>query len=266
MKALFSELRPALASTLVLGFVTCGVYPALVWGVSQVTFQREANGSLIADADGTLRGSRLIGQSFSSDKYFIPRPSSAGTGYDASSSSGSNLGPTSKKLLNGTVKGTLLAPAQPGGEWLPGPDVVEFDGLKLRALLYCEQNGLPYQLLQDGKPADAAPYKDAKGEFNQVQLIKAFNHDAQPDDKPLTIRASVPLPADAITGSGSGLDPNISPANARLQVARVARLRGLPASKVEELVAEHTEKPDLGLFGEPRVHVLRLNLALDGLK
>jgi K+-transporting ATPase ATPase C chain len=98
MKAFFSEIRGAVMSTLVLAVVLCGLYPLAVWGLGQALFRDKANGSLIVDKDGTVRGSRLLGQNFTADKYFHPRPSSAGNGYDASNSSGSNLGPTSQKL------------------------------------------------------------------------------------------------------------------------------------------------------------------------
>src|SRR5262245_55977229 len=98
MKMLLSELRSAVAVTLALALVCCGLYPVVVFGLGQVLFPKKANGSLIVDADGTIRGSRLIGQPFTADKYFHPRPSAAGSGYDPTSSSGSNLGPTSQKL------------------------------------------------------------------------------------------------------------------------------------------------------------------------
>jgi K+-transporting ATPase ATPase C chain len=98
MKKHFSELRSAIAATLVLAVVCCGLYPLVVYGFAQVLFRDKANGSIIVEKDGTIRGSRLLGQQFTADKYFHPRPSAAGNGYDAANSSGSNLGPTSKKL------------------------------------------------------------------------------------------------------------------------------------------------------------------------
>ncbi len=100
MKNLYAEIRSAVMATLVLAAVCCGLYPLVVYGLAQALFRDQANGSLITDAGGTLRGSRLLGQPFSADKYFHPRPSAAGTGYDATSSGGSNLGPTSKKLAD----------------------------------------------------------------------------------------------------------------------------------------------------------------------
>ena len=104
MKKLFSEIRSAVMVTLALAVVCCGLYPLVVFGVSQVLFHDKANGSLIVDKDGTIHGSRLIGQSFTADKYFHPRPSAAGNGYDPTSSSGSNLGPTSQKLNDAIVQ------------------------------------------------------------------------------------------------------------------------------------------------------------------
>jgi K+-transporting ATPase ATPase C chain len=98
MKKLFSEIRSAVMVTLALAVVGCGLYPLVVFGVSQLLFHNQANGSLIVGNDGTIHGSRLIGQSFTADKYFHSRPSAAGNGYDPTSSSGSNLGPTSQKL------------------------------------------------------------------------------------------------------------------------------------------------------------------------
>ncbi len=98
MKEFFSEIRGAVVSTLVLAIVCCGLYPLVVFGIGQALFHNKADGSLIVDSSGTIRGSRLLGQQFASDKYFHSRPSAAGNGYDPTSSSGSNLGPTSQKL------------------------------------------------------------------------------------------------------------------------------------------------------------------------
>ena len=191
MKELFSEIRGAVVSTLILAVVCCGIYPLLVFGIAQVTFPDKANGSLLVDKDGTVRGSRLLGQQFTDAKYSHPRPSAAGNGYDAANSCGSNLGPTSQKLN---------------------------DAIKDRIAAYRAENGL--------KESDA-------------------------------------VPADAVTASGSGLDPHISVRNAELQVARIAKARGLPVEKVLALVRANTDAPDLGILGEPGVNVLLLNLALD---
>ena len=193
MKTLFAEIRSAVLVTLMLAVVCCGLYPLAVFGVSQFLYRDKANGSLIVDAKGTVLGSNLIGQPFSADKYFHPRPSAAGNGFDGTASGGSNLGPTSKKLA---------------------------DSIAQNVTDYRKQNGLV---------------------------------------------ADAPVPADAVTASGSGLDPHISPRNAELQAARVARVRGLAAEKVQELIRENTDEPSLGFLGEPGVNVLRLNLALDRL-
>jgi K+-transporting ATPase ATPase C chain len=191
MKELFSEFRGAVMSTLVLAVVCCGIYPLIVFGIGQAAFQAKANGSLIVEKDGTVLGSKLLGQGFTAEKYFHPRPSAAGNGYDAANSSGSNLGPTSQKLN---------------------------DAIKDRIAAYRAENGL--------KETD-------------------------------------PVPADAVTASGSGLDPHISLRNAELQAARVAKVRGLAVEKVRELVRANTDSPDLGILGEPGVNVLKLNVALD---
>ncbi len=191
MKALYSEIRSAVFVTLALAMVCCGLYPLLVFGLGQALFPAKANGSLIVDAQGVVRGSRLIGQAFSDDKYFHSRPSAAGNGYDATSSGGSNLGPTSRKLK----------------------EVIE-------------QN--------------VADYRKGNG-----------------------LATNAPVPAAAVTSSGSGLDPHIAIQDAELQTAWVAKTRQLNPEKVRELIRQHTEGPDLGLLGEPGVNVLTLNLALD---
>jgi potassium-transporting ATPase KdpC subunit len=193
MKAFFSEIRGAVMSTLVLAVICCGLYPFIVFAISQAIFHDKANGSLIVDKDGAVRGSRLLAQGFTAEKYFHPRPSAAGNGYDAASSGGSNLGPTSQKLN---------------------------DAIKDRIDAYRKENGLG---------------------------------------------GNEPVPADAVTASGSGLDPHISLHNAQLQTARVAKARGLSEDKVRELVEQNTDGRDLGVFGESGVNVLQLNLALDQL-
>src|SRR5215471_20273300 len=108
MKAFFSEIRGAVVSTLVLALVCCGLYPLIVFGISQALFYEKANGSLIVDKDGAVRGSKLLAQGFTAEKYFHPRPSAAGNGYDSTSSGGSNLGPTSQKL-NDAIKDRIDA-------------------------------------------------------------------------------------------------------------------------------------------------------------
>ncbi len=195
MKIVISQIRPAVVSTLVLAAICCGFYPLAVTGIAKAAFAKQADGSLITDKNGTVIGSFLLGQNFSGETYFHPRPSAAGAnGYDAASSGGSNLGPTSQKLA-GQIKGRVAA--------------------------YRAINGL--------------------AENQQV-------------------------PADAVTASGSGLDPHISPANAALQSARVAKARSIAPEKVRKLIAANTDKASFGFLGEDGVNVLKLNLALDAKK
>jgi len=239
---MLKELGPGFRLTLAFTVLTGLLYPVIMTGVSQIIFPKQANGSLIT-VNGKVVGSELIGQQFSKPEYFHPRPSSAGGGYDATASSGSNLGPTSAKLLHGTTKMDDK-----------NNEVVDFDGINLRIVHYCLDNEIPYD---SSIPLDQ--FKDAKGELDEVKLIKAFN-----DDKtPLVFTPKSPIPADAVTGSSSGLDPHISPANAQVQAARVARARHAQIDQVTNLIAQSTEKPDLGFLGEPRVNVSLLNLALD---
>ncbi len=188
-------IRPAIALTLVFVVLTGLLFPAAIWGVSQAAFPHQANGSMVVK-DGKVVGSELIGQTFAGPTFFHPRPSAAGSGYDASNSSGTNLGPTNPKLLEGADG---------------------FDGVKQLAMAYRRDNGLA---------------EDVK------------------------------IPADAVTRSASGLDPHISPRNAGLQAIRVAKARGVSLDSIQKLVSECTEAPLLGVFGESRVHVLRLNLKL----
>jgi len=189
-------------------------------------------------------GSSLIGQNFTKPEYFHPRPSAAGSdGYDASSSSGSNLGPTSAKLIHGTTK---LDDKK--------KEVVDFDGINLRIVHYCLENDIPYE---SSVPLDQ--FRDSSGNIDDAKLIKAFNN----DKTPLLFTPQRPIPSDAVTGSGSGLDPHISPANAAAQATRVAKARGVSADQVKQLIAQFTEAPAFGILGDPRVNVLPLNLALD---
>lgn len=191
MKTILAELRMALVAVACLALLVCGFYPGLVWVLGQVLFADKANGSFV-EIDRRTVGSLLIGQPFAEPKYFYPRPSAAGSGYDASNSAGTNLGPISKKLI---------------------------DHVAARIARYRELNGLA------------------------------------PD---------VPIPADAVTASASGLDPDISVENALLQAPRVARARGMSLDAVKQKIRLYTEGRQFGILGEPRVNVLLLNLALDG--
>lgn len=187
---MLQHIRPALVLLLLLTLLTGFVYPLVTTGIAEVLFPSQADGSLIVRG-GAVAGSELIGQPFSGDRYFHPRPSAAGTGYDAAASSGSNLGPTSKAL---------------------------FDRIR-----------------------------------SDAQILKAEN-------------PSPIIPVDLVTTSGSGLDPHISPDAARFQAPRVARARGLAEDRMSSLIAAHTEQRTLGILGEPRVNVLKLNFALDELR
>jgi len=239
---MWEQILPGLRIKVFMTVLLGVVYPLAMTGVSQVLFPRQSNGSLVKAGDKTI-GSELIGQNFSKPEYFHPRPSSAGGGYDATASSGSNLGPTSAKLLRGTTKMDDKK-----------NEVVDFDGISLRVVHYSLENGIPYE-----SSAPLEQFKDAKGDLDDVKLIKAFN-----DEKaPLLFTPKAPIPADAVTGSSSGLDPHISPANAEIQAARVAKSRNIPAAQARELIARSTDQAALQIFGEPRVNVLKLNLALD---
>ncbi len=241
---MLKELKAGFLMMVVMTVITGFLYPAVITAIAQVVFHDRANGSLVV-SNGQVVGSRLLGQSFAKPEYFHPRPSAAGSGYDPTASGGTNLGPTSAKLLNGTINMDDKSKAE----------VVGFDGIKDRLVHYCVDNGIAYE---SSVPLDR--FEDAHGDLDDVKLIKAFN-----DDKaPLVFRAKEPIPADAVTTSASGLDPHISPRNAELQLARVAKARGVAVDQVRALVAQHTEGRTLGFLGEPHVNVLELNLALDG--
>ena len=173
-----------LATTVLLGIG----YPLVVTGLAQLVFPKQANGELISGPGGKLIGSHLIGQPFTAPGYFYSRPSAAGTGYDPTSSGGSNLGPTNKALID---------------------------------------------------RVDAS-----------VKALQPTNPNA-------------PIPADLVTTSGSGLDPDVSPASAEFEILRVAHERGMSEQDVRGLVAKHTQQRQFGFLGEPRVNVLDLNLDLD---
>ena len=239
---MWKEILPGIRIKLFMTVLLGVVYPIAMTGISQAIFPKQANGSLIT-AGGKVIGSEIIGQNFSKPEYFHPRPSAAGSGYDASASSGSNLGPTSAKLMHGTTKMDDKK-----------NEVVDYDGISLRMVHYCVDNDIPYE---SSMPLDR--FKGADGNLDDVKLIKAFN-----DDKtPLIFKPKAPIAADAVTASSSGLDPHISPANAQAQASRVAQARGISVDQANQIVARFTEGPDFGLLGEPRVNVLKLNLAMD---
>jgi potassium-transporting ATPase KdpC subunit len=190
MSTMLRQLRPALVAMVIFTVLTGVAYPLFVTGIGQLFFHDEANGSLIK-IDGTVVGSSLIGQSFTSPQYFHPRPSAAGDGYDGTASSGSNLGPTNPDYLKTVAE---------------------------RVAAYRTENGLGTDAL---------------------------------------------VPVDAVTASGSGLDPQISVRNARLQAPRVAQERGLELDVVMRAIDDHTSERPLAVLGDPGVNVLELNIALD---
>ena len=239
---MLKELGPGLRLTIIFTVLTGIVYPVVMTGISEVIFPKQSKGSLVT-VNGKVVGSSLIGQPFAKPEYFHPRPSAAGNGYDASSSGASQLGPTSSKLLHGTTKMDDKK-----------NEVVDFDGIADRIVHYCVDNEIPYE---SSVPLDQ--FKDSHGDLDDVKLIKAFN-----DDKaPLVFMPKTQIPQDAVTASASGLDPHITPANAEMQATRVAKARGVSADQVKQLLTQFTERPDWGIFGEPRVNVLLLNVALD---
>ncbi len=185
---MFAQIRPAIVATLFFTLLLGVGYPLAVTAIAHVAFPKQAEGSLIRDAKGQVIGSALIAQNFAKPQYLHPRPSAAGTdGYDASNTSGSNLGPLNPDLAKRIAKDTAGLQGEGAG----------------------------------------------------------------------------PVPADAVTTSGSGLDPDISPANAHRQAARVAAARGVPVGEVEKAIDASTTQPWLGIFGQPAVNVLKANLALD---
>jgi len=187
---MWNQMAPGLRINIFMTILFGIAYPLVVTGISQVAFPRQANGSLIV-SDGKVIGSELIGQNFTRAEYFQPRPSAAGNdGYDATSSSASNLGPTNQKLID-RVKAS-------------------------------------------------------------VEKFRKENPDY-----------TGPIPADLVTASASGLDPHLSPDSTKAQAVRVAKARSVSEDQIAQLIAEFTEPPSLGLLGEPRVNVLKLNLALD---
>jgi potassium-transporting ATPase KdpC subunit len=238
IKELGAGFRLTLAFTVLTGLL----YPGIITGVSQLVFPTRANGSLMT-LNGTVVGSSLIGQNFSKPEYFHPRPSAAGNGYDATASGGTNLGPTSAKLIRGSIQIDDK-----------NKESVAFDGISVRIVHYCLDNDIPYE---SSMPLDQ--FKNAQGGLDDVKLIKAFNDDKQP----LLFTAKMSIPADAVTASASGLDPHVSPANAEAQGARVAKARKVGVDEVKQLISESTEAADLGFLGEPRVNVLKLNIAID---
>jgi len=167
MKAIISDLKTSLLLTLVFVVLLCGVYPLAVWGGGRLLFKDKAEGSLLLDKSGAVLGSRLLGQGFTSPGYFHPRPSVAGNGYDATNSSGTNLGPTSDKLANG-VHATDAA-----GKAIDDPN--NFDGIKDLVAAYRAENGLA---ATDAVPADAVT-RSASGLDPHISTANALDQSAR---------------------------------------------------------------------------------------
>ena len=194
MKNILRDTFTSVIATIIFAVVLCGIYPVLIWGIGELVFPFQTNGSLLTDKSGQVIGSKLIGQNFTQPQYFHPRPSAAGSGYDPTASAGTNLGPTSQKLAT-AIQQNIAA--------------------------YRKENNLA---------------------------------------------ADVAVPADAVTASASGLDPDISLDNANLQAPRVAKARKLDVTAVEGLIQQNIDQRSLGFLGEEGVNVLTLNIALDDLQ
>jgi potassium-transporting ATPase KdpC subunit len=247
------RLWPAIALLIALTVITGVVYPVVVTAVAQVAFNRQANGSMVVTADGRTVGSSLIGQAFDQPQYFWGRPSGAGTGYDASSSAGSNLGPSDPRLVG----------------FIPGVNAVGTDGSKSTTNPFAtpaDPTCVPTDA--DGN-AVTSPSADQTFTMNPDGSYACYPNTIP--QRAIAFRlanglaADAPVPVDIVTTSASGLDPEISPAAADAQVARIATARNVSEADVRAAVARHSEGAFLGIFGEPRVNVLLLNLDLDGL-
>ncbi len=205
---MLNQLFPALRATLVLAVLTGLIFPLLITILAQMFFFEEANGKLIRNSKKQVIGSSLIGQQFTRSEYLHPRPSAAGSGYSGEASGGTNLGPTSSKLILGKDDDKATSADE------------SFAGVKQLAQNFAKENFL------------------------------------QPGEK---------VPVDAVTRSGSGLDPHISKANAKMQAKRVAQVRSVPLADVVSIIDKNTEKRTFGILGEPCVNVLEVNLDLDNL-
>jgi potassium-transporting ATPase KdpC subunit len=250
--------RQLITALIVVVIMTVGlglVYPLVVTGFAQVAFPNKANDSIVK-VNGKAVGSSLLGQSFTDKdgnplpKYFQSRPSAAGAGYDASVSSASNLGPSNPNLI-GNIPGVAITDktniyATPSDPYCvpvqatdkAGNDITD----KAGNAVYEKNKDGTYVCNSNTVPERVLAYRQLNG-----------------------LGASVKVPVDAVTSSGSGLDPDISIANADLQAPRVAKARDLPLATVMAQVKAHTAGRDLGFLGEKAVNVLELNLALDKL-
>ena len=245
---------PSLALTAIVAVVLGLLYPLAMTGIGQTFFSYRANGSLIKE-NGKVVGSALIGQEFldksgnPDPRYFQPRPSDAGTGYDASASSASNLGPGDPRLIGNVTDVNIDGPnpyATPSDPWCVPVQATDKDGNAVT-----DKAGNPVW----EKNKDGTYVCNPNTVPERALAYRQLNN----------LGAKVKLPVDAVTASGSGLDPDISPANAHLQAARVAAARHLPLATVQSLIDKHTNDRQLGFLGEKTVNVLDLNLALDKL-
>jgi potassium-transporting ATPase KdpC subunit len=248
------QLFPAVVMTLVLAVILGLVYPLAVWGIGQVTFKDRANGSFISH-NGQVIGSSLIGQTFLDKdgnplaQYFQPRPSAAS--YNAAASAASNLGPGDSRLV-GNIPGLntddpKVNPYATAGD----PYCVPVQSTDKDGNAVTDKAGNPvYEKNKDGTyvcNSNTVP--------ERVLAYQQFNN----------VPVGTKIPVDAVTAGFSGLDPDISPANASLQAPRVAKARHLPVDRVNALIKTHTNDPQWGFLGEKTVNVLDLNLALDKL-
>ncbi|ANW66465.1 K+-transporting ATPase subunit C [Mycobacterium sp. djl-10] len=279
--ALVRQHWAALRMLLLLTVITGLVYPLLVWAVAQIPgLQDKADGSIV-EVDGTAVGSRLIGQLFTDaegnplPQYFQSRPSAAGEGYDPMSTSASNLGPEDivdtadrTSLLTDVCARSLAAAELDGADGARPFCTGDGVGAVLSVLGPRDTSGQvtqPTAVVSVNQPCPATPF------LSSYQGVTVQCNDGQDTStgQLVAIQGAAPtdpqVPADAVTASGSGLDPDISPAYAQLQVERVARARGISAEQVRQIVDEHTEGRALGFMGEPAVNVLEVNLALDQL-
>jgi K+-transporting ATPase ATPase C chain len=251
------QLLTALLLTIVLIVLLGIVYPLVVTGVDSVAFGSAAKGSLVS-SNGKVVGSRLLGQAFTGpdgrplQRYFQPRPSDAGAGYDAGDSGGSNLGPTDPALVG----------------FIPGINTVDVAGQSSKSNPFASPDD-PYCV-----PVDPSGNPVTSPSPGQRYLRRGGHFVCDPDTVPERVLAyrrfnglppGTAVPVDAVTASGSGLDPDVSEANALDQAARVAQARNLPLASVVALVKSHTDSRPWGFLGEKTVNVLDLNLALDGL-
>jgi potassium-transporting ATPase KdpC subunit len=293
VSSLFRQHWAALRALLVLTAILGLAYPVLIWLIAQIPGLRDKADGSILEPGGKPVGSSLVGQSFTDADgnalpgYFQSRPSAAGTGYDPLSTGASNLGPES-------IVDTPADPARPADENGYKPSLLTLVCARSKAVgdlegvsgarPFCTGDGV-------GAVLSVLGPRDAGGNVTHPDRVVSVNEPCASTPRPfldtfegvhvecatfgadyalgrlIPIRGAASdrpaVPADAVTASGSGLDPHISPAYADLQIARVARARSASSEQISQLVAAHTDGRTLGIFGEPRVNVLELNIALD---